>query len=154
TAFLNSPPAAPGVATAKRASGGLRRPKGGSHRDQPGAFLEVAPEIEATPPTAPEVYNAATQDGWQYDIIILDPPYADPKIPATLKHVARSGLLKPGGLVVIGHSPRVTLADTFEKEAAHHNAVLLTRIRFRRHGDSAFSIYLAGDPVSYGFGPQ
>jgi 16S rRNA G966 N2-methylase RsmD len=153
TAFLNNPPAAPGSGAGKRAAGGLHRRKGGSRRNESTAFLEVAPEAETTPSATLEVDNAAIQEAWQYDIIFLDPPYADPKIPDTLKHAARSGLVKPGGLVVIGHSPRVTLADSFAEEAGQPKAVPLNRIRFRRHGDSAFSIYLAGDPAAYGFGP-
>lgn len=153
TAFLNSPPAAPGASASKRAAGGLHRRKGGSHRDQAPDLPDLLPTPEITPVTTPEVDNAATQEAWQYDIIFLDPPYADPKIPDTIKHVARSGLLKLGGLVVIGHSPRVTLVDHFEQDTEHPGAVPLNRIRFRRHGDSAFSIYLAGDPAAYSFGP-
>jgi 16S rRNA G966 N2-methylase RsmD len=151
-AFLNNPPGAPGSSNAKRATGGLHRRKGGSRRDP---SLDFAPApAEVTAPTGSEVDNVATQDGWQYDIIFLDPPYADPKIADTMAHVARSGLLKKGGLVVIGHSPRVELAETFGEEAVDGPAVQINRLRYRRHGDSAFSIYLAGDPVAYGFGAQ
>lgn len=67
-----------------------------------------------------------------YDIIVMDPPYADPQIERTIATVAELGLGQPGGLLVVGHSPRVTLADSYPQ---------LTRIRFRRLGDSCFSIY-------------
>jgi 16S rRNA (guanine966-N2)-methyltransferase len=68
----------------------------------------------------------------QYDFVILDPPYADPQILPTLEMLAGSGLVQSGGIVVIGHSPRVELPDRI-----HH----LDRLRLRCHGDSCFSIY-------------
>jgi 16S rRNA (guanine966-N2)-methyltransferase len=63
-----------------------------------------------------------------YDLIILDPPYADPQILPTLTAVAGSSLVQSRTIVVIGHSPRVALLD---------------RLRLRCHGDSCFSIYEA-----------
>jgi 16S rRNA (guanine966-N2)-methyltransferase len=67
-----------------------------------------------------------------YDLIILDPPYADPEIVPTLNRVAESSLVQSGSIVVVGHSPRVTLPDESGQ---------LTRLRLRCHGDSCFSIY-------------
>lgn len=146
--FLNSPPAAPGANQGKRNAGGLHRRKGGEKRGketiQAGFFSVEAAQVEpatAPAPALPETF---------YDIIFLDPPYADPKIPDTLEHVARSGLVKPGGLVVIGHSPRVVLTDVIGSEAAG-DGVQLNLLRHRRHGDSAFTIFLAGSPRDYGF---
>lgn len=150
-AFLNSPPSAPGASAAKRAAGGLHRRKGGTHRELPLDLSPLPPVEEIALPTEAVV---ATQEEWQYDIIFLDPPYADPKIPNTLLHVAHSGLVKKGGLVVIGHSPRVVLSDTYGEEMAQDKTVQLHRLHYRRHGDSAFSIYLAGEPTAYGLGPQ
>ncbi|WP_298405958.1 16S rRNA (guanine(966)-N(2))-methyltransferase RsmD [uncultured Chloroflexus sp.] len=68
----------------------------------------------------------------RYDIIIMDPPYADPAIEATMQLVASSGVGKEGSLLIVGHSPRVALADAYPG---------LHRIKFRRLGDSCFSIY-------------
>jgi 16S rRNA (guanine(966)-N(2))-methyltransferase RsmD len=68
----------------------------------------------------------------RYAIIVMDPPYADPAIQETIRRVATSGLLEHGGLLVVGHSTRVSLAEAYER---------LTRIKFRRLGDSCFSIY-------------
>jgi 16S rRNA (guanine966-N2)-methyltransferase len=70
----------------------------------------------------------------EYDIITLDPPYADPEIGSTLETVALSPLLASDGLVVIGHANRVKLAD----ELGHGR---IKRVRHRAMGDSAFSIY-------------
>jgi 16S rRNA (guanine966-N2)-methyltransferase len=74
-----------------------------------------------------------------YDLIILDPPYADPEIIPTLTRVADSGLVQSGTIVVVGHWPRITLPD---------QAGRLERLRLRCHGDSCFSIYEADEPVA------
>lgn len=71
-----------------------------------------------------------------YDFIMMDPPYADPAIERTLRLVAETGVGRPGALLIVGHSPRVNLADSYPG---------LNRIKFRRLGDSCFSIYELGD---------
>ncbi|MGB9631843.1 MAG: RsmD family RNA methyltransferase [Chloroflexaceae bacterium] len=70
-----------------------------------------------------------------YDYIMMDPPYADPKIEQTIMTILESGLGHAGSLLIVGHSPRVSLAD------AYPGAV---RIKYRRLGDSCFSIYRLG----------
>ncbi len=161
SSFLNAPPAMVKDGK-KRAAGGLHRRKGGEHRD---AKLLIAAELQNQADAEESAQNedAHFQAAREYDIIFLDPPYADPKIPDTIKHVARSGLIKPGGLVVIGHTPRLTLADSYGNEITadeEDNLVdkenpkptermVLNRIRFRQHGDSAFSIYYAGEPPAF-----
>ncbi len=70
----------------------------------------------------------------EYDIIILDPPYADPAISDTMQAIALSPLLAQDGLVIIGHANRVKLADEYGSER-------IQRVRQRSMGDSAFSIY-------------
>jgi 16S rRNA (guanine966-N2)-methyltransferase len=67
-----------------------------------------------------------------YDLIIMDPPYADPELAATLERVGRSPLVESATVLAIGHSPRVTLPE---------RAGQLVRLRERCHGDSCFSIY-------------
>lgn len=67
-----------------------------------------------------------------YDIIIMDPPYADAQIEHTIETIAELCPGRAGGLLVIGHSPRVVLADTYGG---------YERWKFRRLGDSCFSIY-------------
>jgi 16S rRNA (guanine966-N2)-methyltransferase len=74
------------------------------------------------------------RDEAPYDLIVLDPPYADPEIVATLQRVAESPLVQSGTVVVVGHSPRVNLPDQLGR---------LARLRLRCHGDSCFSIYEA-----------
>src|SRR5918911_1599538 len=73
----------------------------------------------------------------EYDIILLDPPYADPAIPETLQSIALSPLPAEDGLVVIGHMNRLKLADEY-------GGGRIRRVRHRAMGDSAFSIYERG----------
>ena len=76
----------------------------------------------------------------KYAIILMDPPYADPEIEGTIRAVSASGLLADQGLLIVGHSPRVTLADDYEP---------LHRRKFRRLGDSCFSIYeVSAEPTT------
>ena len=72
-----------------------------------------------------------------YDLIIMDPPYADPELVPILERVGASPLVESATVLVIGHSPRVTLPEQAGK---------LTRLRERCHGDSCFSIYEAEEP--------
>jgi 16S rRNA (guanine(966)-N(2))-methyltransferase RsmD len=75
----------------------------------------------------------------EYDIIILDPPYADQEIEQTLDLIASSSLLAEDGILVIGHATRVKLADEYGQGR-------LTRVRQREMGGSAFSIYEVNRP--------
>lgn len=86
-------------------------------------------------------YLATARPAEKYAIIVMDPPYADPAIEDTIRAVGASGLLAEGGLLVVGHSPRVTLADTYGP---------LRRLTLRRLGDSCFSIYELGPAVPGG----
>lgn len=67
-----------------------------------------------------------------YDLIFMDPPYADPTIIPTLESLASSRLVQSGTIVVLGHSPRVEPPD----QVGHFEA-----LRHRCHGDTCFSIY-------------
>lgn len=71
-----------------------------------------------------------------YDLIVMDPPYADPEIIPTLEKLAESQLVQSGTIVVLGHSPRVTPPDQVGS---------LEALRHRCHGDTCFSIYEAVD---------
>lgn len=84
-------------------------------------------------------FLATARPAEKYAIIVMDPPYADPAIEATIGAVADSGLLAHDGILVVGHSPRVTLADSYGP---------LRRLKFRRLGDSCFSIYEPADELT------
>ncbi|NTU78289.1 MAG: 16S rRNA (guanine(966)-N(2))-methyltransferase RsmD [Chloroflexales bacterium] len=74
-----------------------------------------------------------------FDYIMMDPPYADPAIERMINLVVETGMGHAGSLLIVGHSPRVTLADSYPG---------LDRTKFRRIGDSCFSIYELGGPVA------
>lgn len=73
-----------------------------------------------------------SRSGKPYDLVILDPPYADPEIRSTLEQVGSSQLVESGSIVVLGHWPRFETADI---------AGDLRLIKRRCHGDSCFSIF-------------
>jgi 16S rRNA (guanine966-N2)-methyltransferase len=73
-----------------------------------------------------------------FDLIIIDPPYADPEIESVLERVSTSRLVQSGTIIAMGHSPRVKLPERTPR---------LDQLRSRCHGDSCFSIYEVVDPV-------
>lgn len=93
-------------------------------------FAEMA-RVHQTP-VATFLHHHRTGNGTSYDLVILDPPYADPEIVPTLERVGGSSLIQSGTVVAIGHSPRVALPEQIGR---------LTRLRERCHGDSCFSLY-------------
>lgn len=81
---------------------------------------------------AVQTYLRRASGARPYDLVIIDPPYADPAIVVTLDELGRSPLVQSGSVVAIGHSPRVTLPEGVGG---------LRRLRHRCHGDSCVSIY-------------
>ena len=77
--------------------------------------------------------RAAVFPGGPFDIVFLDPPYAqrtlEPWLDVAASHVA------PGGLVVFEHASRV------EAPTSHECLVLTRRVR---QGDSALTFYVPG----------
>jgi 16S rRNA (guanine966-N2)-methyltransferase len=68
----------------------------------------------------------------KYDIMFVDPPYADPAIEETLQLIGKGNLFAEDAVLAIGHWPRIELAQQYGS---------LTLVRRRCHGDSCFSIY-------------
>ena len=77
-----------------------------------------------------------------YDLVFMDPSYADPKIGDTMAVVTRSPILKKEGLLVVEHAWRAALPE-------HLDGLLL--LRMRRYGDTVVSIYrrepVLGEPI-------
>jgi 16S rRNA (guanine966-N2)-methyltransferase len=71
-----------------------------------------------------------------YDLIVLDPPYADPAIADTIRQLAESALVQSGTVVVLGHWPRLELPERIGA---------LQLLKRRCHGDSCFSIFEIGE---------
>ncbi len=74
-----------------------------------------------------------------YDLILMDPPYADPHRDEVLAALAASPLVGPDTLVVVEHTARLPPPDRLGR------LVLWKR---RRHGDGAFSIYTVAGPAA------
>jgi 16S rRNA (guanine966-N2)-methyltransferase len=70
-----------------------------------------------------------------YDIIIMDPPYRNTGIGATIQKVASAGFIGPQTVMVVTHSPHLTLAEAFPP---------FKLLKERRHGDSCIAIYHQG----------
>jgi 16S rRNA (guanine966-N2)-methyltransferase len=67
-----------------------------------------------------------------YDMVLFDPPYADPDIISTLDALSFSNAVRDGTIVAVGHSPRVDLPEQIGR---------LEKLRGRCHGDSCFSVF-------------
>lgn len=77
---------------------------------------------------------AFARSGMRFDLVYLDPPYADDLYQATLAQIAGSDLLAEDGLVVAEH---------FHKRDVPETIGGLTRVRSVRVGDHCLSFYRA-----------
>ena len=68
----------------------------------------------------------------EYDIIVMDPPYRREDIGEFLGKLAATKLVGDLTWLVITHSPRVTLSESYGD---------LALVKERRHGDSVIAIY-------------
>ena len=66
----------------------------------------------------------------------MDPPYANSAIGDVIIRLAKSGLVYKGSVVIVTHSPRLTLNEKYDS---------LNIIKEHRHGDSCISIYKMED---------
>lgn len=69
-----------------------------------------------------------------YDLIVMDPPYADPRILETMALVGESRAVADGTVLALGHWPRLEVPETLGP---------WRQLRHRCHGDSCFTIYEA-----------
>jgi len=78
------------------------------------------------------VNKALTLLNKEYDIILMDPPYADRKIGDFITQLANSRLVGEKTTVVVTHSPRLTLNQRYGT---------IDLVKEHRHGDSCIAIY-------------
>jgi 16S rRNA (guanine(966)-N(2))-methyltransferase RsmD len=71
-----------------------------------------------------------------YDIVFLDPPYADTMLPDIVLKLDESITLSAGAFVVACHASKLILADSYGR---------LRLLKTRKHGDTAISIYCRED---------
>jgi 16S rRNA (guanine966-N2)-methyltransferase len=79
-----------------------------------------------------EVEKAISFLDKEYNIIIMDPPYRNQAIGETITKLATSKLVGAETIVIITHSPHLTLDSSYPP---------LHLIKERRHGDSCIAIY-------------
>lgn len=68
----------------------------------------------------------------EYDIILMDPPYADTSIGSLIEQLADSKLVGPATTVVVTHSSRLKFDSNYGS---------LSQIKEYHHGDSCIAIY-------------
>ncbi len=68
----------------------------------------------------------------EYNIILIDPPYANSSIGSLIAQLATSKLVGEDSIIVVTHSPRLPLNATY---------ATLNLIKEHRHGDSCIAIY-------------
>jgi len=68
----------------------------------------------------------------EYSIILMDPPYSNSSIGNVVTQLAISKLVGTNSVVVVTHSPRLSLEPTYPP---------LNLIKERRHGDSCIALY-------------
>jgi 16S rRNA (guanine966-N2)-methyltransferase len=78
------------------------------------------------------VAKAITLLDKEYDIILMDPPYADTSIGDFITKLANSRLVGKKTTVVVTHSPRLPLDQSY---------ATINLVKEHRHGDSCISIY-------------
>lgn len=74
----------------------------------------------------------------EYDIILMDPPYADLSIGNFIEQLATSKLVGTDTTVVVTHSPHLSLNPSYAK---------LNLVKEHRHGDSCIAVYRKEDKV-------
>ena len=71
----------------------------------------------------------------EYGIILMDPPYSNLSIGNVVAQLATSKLVGTNSVVVVTHSPHLTLDSTYAP---------LNLVKEHRHGDSCIAIYQKG----------
>jgi 16S rRNA (guanine966-N2)-methyltransferase len=78
------------------------------------------------------VNKALTFIAAQYDLIMMDPPYADKTLENILVQFDNAKYMNETSIIIIPHTSRMLLADRYGG---------LYRAREKRHGDTCISIY-------------
>jgi len=100
------------------------------------ATLGVAEETAVLPYPVERVLTELSRADESFDIIFLDPPFADVEAYArTLAAVSENDLLAPDGILVAQHDARLPLPE---------EAGRLKRFRLQKIGDNALSMYQVG----------
>jgi len=108
--------------------------------------LGVTEMARVLPLPAARALRLLCAEGFRAEVIFADPPYAEPRWPDLLAGLGESGLLSPGGLLVVEHA----LKRPPETPAG------LERGRSYKYGDTGLTVFWRtgglGDEVSRGIG--
>lgn len=85
---------------------------------------------------AEQALKQFSQDGQQFDLVFLDPPYAKQKIEAQIQHMESANLLREHALVVCETAKEIELAEELGA---------LKQIRHQSYGITAVTIYRKED---------
>lgn len=75
-----------------------------------------------------------------YNVVLMDPPYADKSISKIIMQLSASRLINHDSVIVVTHSPRLTLET---------GGTSLNLLKERRHGDSCIAIYQKGGNLDH-----
>jgi len=68
----------------------------------------------------------------KYDMIFLDPPYADTSLGSVITGISQSSLINGDSIILVSHAARSALSDRYDS---------LLKIKEKRYGDTGISIY-------------
>jgi 16S rRNA (guanine966-N2)-methyltransferase len=68
----------------------------------------------------------------KYDMIFLDPPYADTSLGTVITGISQSSLINEDSIILVSHAARSALSDRYDS---------LLKIKEKRYGDTGISIY-------------
>ena len=125
--------------------------RGASHADivEPAAAARkaIADNLARTGLGGRATVRATTSDAaastlaGPYDLILLDPPYDEPGVPALLARLASRGIVAPSAVLVWEHRRTTEPPDEIGEPAA---PVRWHRAKTNTHGVAAVSLYAAG----------
>ncbi len=98
-------------------------------------------EGRATVHTLTSQKAASTLTG-RYDLILLDPPYGEPDVPALLSRLADRGIVGPSAVAVWEHRRSAELPDEIGESGA---SAAWQRVKTNAHGAAAVSLYVRAD---------
>ena len=68
----------------------------------------------------------------KYDLVFVDPPYADMSLESVLEQVGKADYMSEDSMTIVSHSSRVKLKENYGK---------IFLLKDKRYGDTAISIY-------------
>ena len=96
--------------------------------------LDLTGKCEIARLSVKEGIKFLRRKGQKFDVVFLDPPYGKGLADSTLDLLAKSAMLREGGLVVVEHYHKETLLDHYQ---------MLQRSDQRKYGSTGVSFFVA-----------